>query len=126
MESRIPATKFIKNQLLPRAPLYSIATGTVAGTWLMQQHRNDGAVGEHQVLRVSIDNSVAILTMCDTTFQNTMTFEMTAAIRSVIPRLKRDAKVIILRSSLNHFHVGLNPAKVRDWSNRPIFTLPQT
>mmetsp|Transcript_39761 Transcript_39761/g.58083 ORF Transcript_39761/g.58083 Transcript_39761/m.58083 type:complete len:916 (+) Transcript_39761:1-2748(+) len=48
-----------------------------------------------------------------------MTFEMTAAIRSALPRLRRDAKVIILMSSLNHFHVGLNPAKTREWRNRP-------
>ena len=48
-----------------------------------------------------------------------MTFEMTAALRNIIPRLKKEAKVIILTSSLSHFHVGLNPAKAREWKNRP-------
>ena len=57
--------------------------------------------------------------MCDTTYQNTMTIEMTQAIRETIPRLNKDAKVIILTFSLAHFHVGLNPAKKHQWQNRP-------
>lgn len=112
------ATRFIKNELLPRS-LNAAAMGTVAGTWLAKHHREEIDIGNHQVLQMKIDKSVAILTMCDTTYQNTMTFEMTAAIRKVLPQLRYKAKVIILTSSLDHFHVGLNPATVREWSKHP-------
>ncbi len=112
------ATQFIKSQLLPRKSTNAHAMGTVAGSWLMEK-RGNANLGEHDVLKVLIHNGVATLTMCDSIYKNTMTFEMTSALRGAIPRLKREAKAIILTSSLSHFHVGLNPAKTREWMNLP-------
>ena len=53
-----------------------------------------------------ISDGVATLTMRDGIYQNTMSFEMTAAIRSVIPHLRAEARASVLASSLANFHVG--------------------
>ena len=118
-DARESATHFIKKKLLPRdTSQTAMGMGTIAGTWLMQQ--TSSPMEDHEVLSCSFyEKDIAILTMCDSKYQNTMTLEMTAAIRSILPRLQREAKVIILTSSLKHFHVGLNPAKAREWRNRP-------
>ena len=44
---------------------------------------------------------------------------MTNAIQSIIPHLKREAKVIVLHPSLPHFYVGANPSHSQEWANRP-------
>ena len=46
---QVNATKFIKENLLPRTPSNSLAMGIVAGTWLMDQSSKD-VIGNNQVL----------------------------------------------------------------------------
>lgn len=91
--------------------------GTIAGTWLKVKQCLE--LDDRKVLNVLINNGVALLSMCDSVYQNTMTFEMTAALRAAIPCLKKEVRVIILSSSLDHFHAGLNPAKAREWVKLP-------
>ena len=63
-----------------------------------------------KVLDFVITGKVTILTMCDNVYQNALTFEMTNAIWSILPHLKREAKAIVLHLSLLYFHVGANPS----------------
>eukprot|EP00522_Entomoneis_paludosa_P007169 CAMPEP_0172448792 /NCGR_PEP_ID=MMETSP1065-20121228/7729_1 /TAXON_ID=265537 /ORGANISM="Amphiprora paludosa, Strain CCMP125" /LENGTH=3370 /DNA_ID=CAMNT_0013200381 /DNA_START=215 /DNA_END=10327 /DNA_ORIENTATION=+ len=113
------ATRFIKSTLLPKNKNSASAMGTVVGSWLQSQS-SQRVVSDRHVLDVELSpNGVAVLTMCDEMYHNTLTFEMTAAIRAQIPQLRQEARAIVLASSLRNFHVGMNPSRAREWAGRP-------
>lgn len=104
------AARFIKSELFPTNEGSMFSMGTIAGTWMKNREKSSGLDLDRKVIDAFISDGVATLMMCDNIYQNTMTPEMTSQIRALIPSIKKNARVVILASSLGHFHVGVRAA----------------
>ena len=112
---------FIKKKFTHTNP---ISTGVLMGEWFDRKSKKYDLTNKLETLQLHTDKyeNIGVLTMCDNEYKNTFTDKMSNELTMLLPTLRK-YKVIILKSSLENFHVGANPFMLSRWFNLPKVTI---
>jgi len=86
--------------------------GSIMGEFMLKKSKKINNYS-NKVTKFKTEGNIGILTMCDNKYKNTFTEQMCDEINDIVNNLNKNIKVIILRSELDNFHVGVNPYTLR-------------
>ena len=88
--------------------------GVVMGKFM--SNNDQIVVTKYKNIKFSIKNDIGILTLYDNKSVNIFSHQTASEIETLSKKIPKNIRVIILKSGLTHFHVGINPYMINKYS----------